>query len=154
MREEIKRWWKEMNIPSTYCSMKPMRPNVLTAFRRVNVWWNVREFHICFEKCLEGAQTHGTLWGDDSVYYLLSFTPVCFCYSPYCFPVKLLDPRHQPLSCPTPLQDSFVEMLTIISHLPALLWCWQRASLSFALGNYFLLQQNYSVTCFSCCLLL
>lgn len=41
------------------------------------------------------------------------------------FAMKLLDLRHQPLSCPTPLQDSLGEMRTIISHLPALLGCWR-----------------------------
>lgn len=41
--------------------MKPKRQNVLTAFKRVNIWWNVRELCIYFEKCLEGAQTHGAL---------------------------------------------------------------------------------------------
>lgn len=57
MRGGIKRRWKETNIPPAYCSMKPMRPNVLTAFRRVNIWWNVREFCVYFERSLEGAQT-------------------------------------------------------------------------------------------------
>lgn len=53
-----------------------MRPNVLTAFRRVNIWLNVRAFCIYFERCLEGAQTHGThskehRW-EDTVFIILS----------------------------------------------------------------------------------
>lgn len=51
---------KGTSPPSTCCSMKPRRPNVLTAFRRVNIWWNVRRVHVCFKRCLEGAKTHGT----------------------------------------------------------------------------------------------
>lgn len=94
----------KMHILSTYCSTKPMRLNVLAAFRRIKVWWNVREFHIYFEKCLEGAQPHGTLWRDDT-----------FCYR--LLPQKLLNPRHHHLLSATPMQDSFVEMLTIISYV-------------------------------------
>lgn len=51
---------KGTSPPSTCCSMKPRRPNVLTAFRRVNIWWNVRRVHVYFKRCHEGAKTHGT----------------------------------------------------------------------------------------------
>lgn len=57
--------------------MKPMRPNVLTAFRCVNIWWNVREFCIYFKKCLQGHMVQSE---ETTVYYLLSFTPVGFYY--------------------------------------------------------------------------
>lgn len=42
-RVEMKRLWRQTNIPSTYCSMKPMRPNAPTAFRHVIIWQNVRK---------------------------------------------------------------------------------------------------------------
>lgn len=81
---------RKLTSPQHTVAWSPMRPNVPTAFRRVHVW---EEFCIYFEKRLEGAETHGTLWGTQMRWnsLLSTFTTVCFhFFFTICFTVSLL----------------------------------------------------------------
>ena len=87
-KAEIKRQWKETIIPSTYCSMKPMRLNVLTAFRRVNI------VHLLWRKPWGSTDTWYTLRNTDEMTQcllsdLITFTPVCFNYVLFTFLIGL-----------------------------------------------------------------